>query len=197
MAHDKNCSSCIPPECSTPIFTVSIPGGLAISLFGIQAEVGPIYIAVYAGCTGSNDTCTPEAVSFPVGTKPDTGSEKGVFSDTACQFEIKCLPERLCNSDNGEPKPSEPRKCSKHPKPLKPPKCSKHAKLSKPSKCSKHAKPPKPPKCSKHPKPPKPPKCSKHPKPPKPPKCSKHPKPTKIPKHPGLPKPPNAPKHTK
>lgn len=47
MALETNCQTCTPPSGSTPILTVSVPGGLAINLLGIHVEACPICITVF------------------------------------------------------------------------------------------------------------------------------------------------------
>lgn len=42
-----NCTTCTPPAGSTPILTVSVPGGLAINLLGIHVEACPICVTVF------------------------------------------------------------------------------------------------------------------------------------------------------
>jgi hypothetical protein len=51
IALETNCQTCTPPEGSTPILTVSVPGGLAINLLGIHVEACPICITVFTGGT--------------------------------------------------------------------------------------------------------------------------------------------------
>ena len=51
MALQTNCQTCTPPAGSTPILTVSVPGGLAINLLGIHVEACPICITVFTGGT--------------------------------------------------------------------------------------------------------------------------------------------------
>ena len=46
-----DCETCTPPEGSTSILTVSVPGGLAINLLGIHVEACPICITVFTGGT--------------------------------------------------------------------------------------------------------------------------------------------------
>ncbi|WP_066320100.1 hypothetical protein [Bacillus sp. FJAT-29814] len=53
MAIPTNCQTCTPPAGSTPILTVSIPGGLAINLLGIHVDVCPVCVTVYTGGTGA------------------------------------------------------------------------------------------------------------------------------------------------
>ncbi|WP_041580265.1 hypothetical protein [Bacillus sp. 1NLA3E] len=57
MAVQTNCNPqspnfCTPPAGSTPILTVSIPGGLAINLLGIHVDVCPVCVTVYTEGTG-------------------------------------------------------------------------------------------------------------------------------------------------
>jgi hypothetical protein len=52
LAVATNCQTCTPPQGSTPILTVSIPGGLAINLLGIHVDVCPVCVTVYTGGTG-------------------------------------------------------------------------------------------------------------------------------------------------
>ncbi|PEA66050.1 Ig-like domain-containing protein [Bacillus toyonensis] len=47
MALETNCETCTPPEGSTSILTVDIPGGLAINLLGIHIEACPICVTVF------------------------------------------------------------------------------------------------------------------------------------------------------
>ncbi|MGF9964268.1 hypothetical protein [Bacillus rhizoplanae] len=47
MALLTNCTTCTPPAGSTPILTVSVPGGLAINLLGIHIEACPICLTVF------------------------------------------------------------------------------------------------------------------------------------------------------
>jgi hypothetical protein len=58
MAVPTNCNPqspnfCTPPAGSTPILTVSIPGGLAINLLGIHVDVCPVCVTVYTDGTGA------------------------------------------------------------------------------------------------------------------------------------------------
>ena len=52
MAVPTNCQTYTPPARSTPILTVSIPGGLAINLLGIHVDVCPVCVTVYTDGTG-------------------------------------------------------------------------------------------------------------------------------------------------
>ncbi|PHA00730.1 hypothetical protein COE51_05305 [Bacillus pseudomycoides] len=49
MALLTNCETCTPPAGSTPIFTLNVPGGIAINLLGIHIEACPICITVFTG----------------------------------------------------------------------------------------------------------------------------------------------------
>ncbi|PEE90942.1 hypothetical protein COM92_31345, partial [Bacillus cereus] len=49
--------TCTPPEGSTSILTVDIPGGLAINLLGIHIEACPICVTVF---TDGSDTLTSQ-----------------------------------------------------------------------------------------------------------------------------------------
>lgn len=53
MALETNCTTCTPPEGSTPILTVDVPGGLAINLLGIHVEACPICVTVFTDCSSS------------------------------------------------------------------------------------------------------------------------------------------------
>ncbi|HDR7963379.1 MULTISPECIES: Ig-like domain-containing protein [Bacillus cereus group] len=57
MALETNCETCTPPEGSTSILTVDIPGGLAINLLGIHIEACPICVTVF---TDGSDTLTSQ-----------------------------------------------------------------------------------------------------------------------------------------
>jgi hypothetical protein len=57
MALETNCQTCTPPEGSTSILTVDIPGGLAINLLGIHIEACPICVTVF---TDGSDTLTSQ-----------------------------------------------------------------------------------------------------------------------------------------
>lgn len=48
MALETNCTTCTPPAGSTPILTVSVPGGLAINLLGIHVEACPMNVLLYS-----------------------------------------------------------------------------------------------------------------------------------------------------
>ncbi len=52
MALETDCQTCTPPAGSTPILTVSIPGGLAINLLGIHVEACPICVTVFTDGSG-------------------------------------------------------------------------------------------------------------------------------------------------
>lgn len=52
MAVLTDCETCTPPEGSTTILTVDIPGGLAINLLGIHIEVCPVCISVFVDGNG-------------------------------------------------------------------------------------------------------------------------------------------------
>ncbi|MCM3569945.1 hypothetical protein [Neobacillus mesonae] len=56
MAVLTDCETCTPPEGSTPILTVDIPGGLAINLLGIHVEVCPVCVSVFTDGTGALNT---------------------------------------------------------------------------------------------------------------------------------------------
>jgi hypothetical protein len=53
MALETNCKTCTPPEGSTPILTVDVPGGLAINLLGIHIEACPICVTVFTEGSGA------------------------------------------------------------------------------------------------------------------------------------------------
>ncbi|KAA0764539.1 hypothetical protein DN410_10805 [Bacillus sp. SH5-2] len=53
MALETNCQTCTPPEGSTSILTVDIPGGLAINLLGIHIEACPICVTVFTEGSGT------------------------------------------------------------------------------------------------------------------------------------------------
>ena len=53
MALETDCQTCTPPAGSTPILTVSIPGGLAINLLGIHVEACPICVTVFTDGSGN------------------------------------------------------------------------------------------------------------------------------------------------
>ncbi|MGV6975113.1 hypothetical protein COL24_23330 [Bacillus toyonensis] len=57
MALETNCQTCTPPEGSTSILTVDIPGGLAINLLGIHIEACPICVTVFID---GSDTLTSQ-----------------------------------------------------------------------------------------------------------------------------------------
>ncbi|PEK41955.1 hypothetical protein COL64_14720 [Bacillus toyonensis] len=57
MALETNCETCTPPEGSTSILTVDIPGGLAINLLGIHIEACPICVTVFID---GSDTLTSQ-----------------------------------------------------------------------------------------------------------------------------------------
>ncbi|NHM31113.1 hypothetical protein [Neobacillus terrae] len=60
MSPETNCETCTPPEGSTPILTVSVPGGLAINLLGIHVEACPICITVFT--EGSSLTASQTSI---------------------------------------------------------------------------------------------------------------------------------------
>jgi hypothetical protein len=192
MASETDYSTCNHLEGSTPSLSVSIPGGLAISLLGVFIETGPICFNVNKD--GPNPLLLPVEYKAADGFRtespgtlaPVSTGNPGIASDGS--FKKKLIPVRRGTNACGEPKMQ---KLSKHPKP---PKRLKHPKPPKLPKPLKHPKPPMPPKPLKHPKPPMPPKPLKHPKPLKPPKPLKHPKPPMLPKPLKHPKPPMPPK---
>lgn len=53
MALETDCKTCTPPEGSTSILTVDIPGGLAINLLGIHIEACPICVTVFTDGSGA------------------------------------------------------------------------------------------------------------------------------------------------
>jgi hypothetical protein len=62
LAVPTNCQTCTPPAGSTPILTLSIPGGLAINLLGIHVDVCPVCVTVYTG--GGTGTLTAQQTAI-------------------------------------------------------------------------------------------------------------------------------------